>query len=206
MPAIPRPRLSPFYHPRRVFLPGAIYAPGRWAPYYPSFWYYRPIVKAAKTEVIVPDYVAPETLRLHFGDPTIGTDEDLLGDWNIDPRRSAAVMKAWLTHVMRAYGSRQDPDVSALEREFRELDARLSLAADHTYVMTLDPKEEYERIEWRGEWSFVEGVLDIEHTEDVEGIPVESEAVYEFNYYANEAFVGLVVVNHGLGLVMTRSE
>jgi hypothetical protein len=182
------------------------YVPGPGLPYRPYSWFYGPIVAAPGVDVSVPAYRTPKKLRLRFGDPTLGTAEDVMGHWVVDPERSAAVLKAWLTHVMRAHGSKQDLDASKLEDEFEELDAKLALAADETYILTLQSKDGDEPMEWRGNWTFEEGVLDLKGTEDVDGVPVETDPVYEFNYYNNKKFVGLVVVNHELGLVMARPE
>ncbi|MCA8975925.1 MAG: hypothetical protein KDC98_14480 [Planctomycetes bacterium] len=200
---------SPFHEPSPVHVPGPAYIPSARVPYYPYYWRYRPVVQVSedRTEqrpIEVPPYTAPRELALRFGDPTVGTDEDVRGDWVIDPVRSAAVMKAWLGHLLRSYGSSDEPDLTELENDFREIDARLSIAADGSYSLSLQDKERAERIAWDGGWKFAAGVLDLQHATDVDGIPVESEAIYEFNYYRNSKFTGLVVVNHGLGLVLTR--
>lgn len=190
------------YSTSYVPAPHRVYDPG-WA-----YWrHWRPQSAEAESDepVEVPPYQPPQELHWSLGDPTIGTDPDVIGEWRLDAHRSAQVMKAWLQHLARAYGSDQDIDVSDLEDDFAELDARLSIHAGGTYAFVLHPKEnDRAPLEWEGRWTFAEGRLDLGVTEDVDGIPVESEDVYEFNYYRNAQFTGLVVVKHALGLVLVR--
>ena len=198
---------SPFYRPRPVHVPASSYRPGGYVPYYPYWSVYRPIVETQETqaEVEVPSYQAPKSLKISFGEPTVGVDADVIGRWTLDARRSAAVLEAWLTHLVRAHGSNEEVEIDELEEKFEQLDARLRVHADGSYELNLEPQDDDgDRLDWDGRWSFAEGVLDLSYAEDVDGIPMESENVYEFNYYANDKFTGLVVVNHGLGLVFVR--
>jgi hypothetical protein len=175
-------------------------------PHWPHFptWHYTGIPNGSTAHIDAPAYTAPRSLTLRFGEPTIGTDEEICGTWAIDPRRSAAIMKAWLTHIGRAYGSHTNPDVSELEQEFRKLDARLTIRADRTYSLALQATDRSARMDTHGNWHFADGVLRLSYSDDIDGIPVEGDAFHDFSYYRNAKFTGFVAANHGLGLVFSR--
>lgn len=161
-----------------------------------------PVVVAGSPTVNI-NYVPSGSLMLSLGDPTIGTDSDIIGGWALDADRSAAILGAYTRHLYQAYGSDKEPDMSKIRENLEKGNASLTLTADHHYTLHYDANGD-NPTEYQGKWKFNEGVLDLELYQDVDGIPVKAAGFYSFNYYSNDKFTGLVVVNHSFGLAFKR--
>jgi len=149
-------------------------------------------------------YVPDASLMLQFGAPTHGTDTDVVGAWKIDARRSAAIWRAFFTHLYRAQGVHQIPDMSKMEQQLAASGMRLELLADRSYRFTARSNDGRVETPLMGRWTFLDGVLSLGGLADVEGIPVQSAPGFQFSYYRNEKFNGLVITNHVFGLVLER--